>query len=193
MDTGAPRREAKTLGAKARPIELKIHDIGQLFQSLDPLPFRERDLDIAVEDYVVSWARELPRRKGLEIVVHLPAAQMQQEDSAQVAQAILNYFAYRADQVTRELAELFRFGRTALIIGVTVLALCVIAGIGFSRLLNNDYIGRFLQEGLFILGWVANWRPMEVFLYDWWPLARRRRLYRRLASANVTLTPTDAG
>jgi hypothetical protein len=38
---------------------------------------------------------------------------------------------------------------------------------------------------LIILGWVANWRPIEIFLYDWWPLAQRRRLYLRLASAPV--------
>ena len=34
-------------------------------------------------------------------------------------------------------------------------------------------------------GWVANWKPIEIFLYDWWPLARRRDLYRRLAAARV--------
>jgi hypothetical protein len=44
-----------------------------------------------------------------------------------------------------------------------------------------------LQESLIILGWVANWKPIEIFLYDWWPLARRRDLYRRLANASVEL------
>lgn len=34
---------------------------------------------------------------------------------------------------------------------------------------------------------VANWRPIEIFLYDWWPLARRRDLFRRLAAAKVEL------
>src|SRR5690606_15280661 len=143
---------------------------GQLFHALDPLPFRERDLDIAVEDYVIGWARELPRRQKLEIVIHAPADQLQREGSGQISLAISNYFSYRADQMTRELAELFRFGRAALMIGLTVLAACVLVGAAASRLLENAYVGRFLQEGLFILGWVANWRPVEVFLYDWWPL-----------------------
>ena len=47
---------------------------------------------------------------------------------------------------------------------------------------------RFLEEGLIIVGWVANWKPLEIFLYDWWPLARRRNLYRRLAAAKVTVS-----
>jgi hypothetical protein len=46
-----------------------------------------------------------------------------------------------------------------------------------------------VEESLLILGWVANWRPLEIFLYDWWPLTRRRDLYRRLAAAAVELRP----
>ena len=42
-----------------------------------------------------------------------------------------------------------------------------------------------IEESFLILGWVANWRPLEIFLYDWWPVARRRDLYRRLSSASV--------
>jgi hypothetical protein len=47
--------------------------------------------------------------------------------------------------------------------------------------------GWILKESVLILGWVANWRPLEIFLYDWWPLARRRDLYLRLAAARVEL------
>lgn len=185
MDTGEGRQRPKV-----RPIELKVREVGQLFHNLDPLPFRERDLDAAVEDYVVAWARELPSRPPLEIVIHIPEAQLRSEGGAQIAPAVSNYFAYRADQITRELSELFRFGRTALAIGLSVLAACVLTGAAAARMFDDVYLGRFFQEGLFILGWVANWRPVEVFLYDWWPLARRRRLYRRLAAASVRIAPS---
>jgi hypothetical protein len=36
-------------------------------------------------------------------------------------------------------------------------------------------------------GWVAMWRPLEIFLYDWWPLARRQRMFDKLARARVSL------
>jgi hypothetical protein len=49
-----------------------------------------------------------------------------------------------------------------------------------------------VEESFLILGWVANWRPLEIFLYDWWPLARRRDLYRRLSAAPVELKPYSA-
>ena len=31
-----------------------------------------------------------------------------------------------------------------------------------------------VEESLLIFGWVANWRPIEIFLYEWWPVVRRR-------------------
>ena len=42
-----------------------------------------------------------------------------------------------------------------------------------------------LAEGLLISGWVAMWRPIELFLYEWWPLWRQQRLYRRLHTVAI--------
>lgn len=39
---------------RARPIELCVREIGQLFHGLDPLPYRERDPDERVEEHVVG-------------------------------------------------------------------------------------------------------------------------------------------
>lgn len=40
-------------------IEVRINEFAQLFNSLDPSPFHQRDRDDEAEDYIVSWAREL--------------------------------------------------------------------------------------------------------------------------------------
>lgn len=189
-----PRRIEADQGAPAtagdRPIELKIREIGQLFQSLDPLPFRERDLDAAVEEYVVAWAREQGGARPIHVLVHLPADEAEREEAGHIADAIRNYFAYRAEVAGWELKELFRVGRASLAIGLMVLALCVVLGAEVSGRVGDGYVGRFFGEGLIILGWVANWRPIQIFLYDWWPLTRRRRLYERLARAAIDLRPT---
>jgi hypothetical protein len=44
----------------ASAIEIRIEKVSQLFHSLDPFPFREKDLDKEAEEFIVSWARELP-------------------------------------------------------------------------------------------------------------------------------------
>lgn len=178
---------AGTVGAPIPPIELRIREIGQLFHTLDPLPFRERDLDAAVEEYVVGWARELPASRPIALVIHLPRDEAVREEAGHIGEAVHNYFHYRAEVAGGDLKELFRNGRISLLIGLGVLAACVAVGKLVASALGPGYVGRFFDEGLIILGWVANWRPIQIFLYDWWPLARRRRLYARLSQAQVEL------
>ena len=109
-------------------IEIRIEDISQLFHTLDPFPFHERDLDKDAEEFIVSWARELPVDQPLRIVVHLPEAQASTPQAHEIGAAITGYFAYRARIIVLELKELFRLGRRALAIGVTVLSFSVIIG-----------------------------------------------------------------
>jgi hypothetical protein len=58
-------------------IEVRVTDISQLFDTLDPFPFPERDLDKDAEEFIVGWAREFPRDRPLNIVLHLPAAEIE--------------------------------------------------------------------------------------------------------------------
>jgi hypothetical protein len=168
-----------------RPIELKIQSVGQLFHTLDPLPFRERDLDASVEEYVVGWAGEMAGEQPITILVRLPAAEAQGESAAHIGDGFRNYFAYRAEVLSWDLRNLFRTGRVSALVGLCALGVSIVLGRLSEAVLGGGYFARFLDEGLIIIGWVANWRPIEIFLYNWWPIARRRRLYRRLAQAGV--------
>src|SRR6516164_4981910 len=166
-------------------IEVQVEEIAQLFDTLDPFPFRERDLDKSAEEYIVGWARELPRNQPFKIIIHAPESELKKEAARQLGAALARYFSYRAEVVGRDLNELFRVDRQSLLIGVIVLAACVLTARAVTIELGSETIGGILRESLIILGWVANWKPIEIFLYDWWPLARRRNLYRRLAAATV--------
>lgn len=105
--------------------------------------------------------------------------------SQKLGDAFSSYFRYSADRLVLDLRELFRIGRRSLLIGMSVLAGCVVLGQFLAGRFEEGYINRFFNEGLIILGWVANWRPLEIFLYEWWPLVRRRELYRRLSVASI--------
>jgi hypothetical protein len=169
-------------------IELQVTSLDQLFNSLDPFPFRERDLDKSAEEYIVSWARELPSSAAIDIVIHLPAAGTKHWHEQEVKDAFRHYFDYRADITGRAFRELFRIGRRSLAIGAVVLLVSVGLSEFSLRAFGHQGFAAIFSEGLIILGWVANWRPLEILLYDWWPIARQRRLYRRLAAATVSFS-----
>ena len=55
-------------------IQLHIHEVRQLFNTIDPSPFRERDLDPECEEFIVAWARELPPDRPVRIEILKQAA-----------------------------------------------------------------------------------------------------------------------
>lgn len=168
-------------------ISVRVRELAQLFNSLDPSPFHERDLDNDAEAYITSWAQELPGDVALSIVVHLPQAEAEKALERGLATALSNYFEYRAGALDRDLRQLLRTGWRHLQVGMVLLVGCLLASQLTRALLGQGPVGRMLEESLILMGWVANWKPLEVFLYDWWPVRRRRDLYRRLAAANVEI------
>ncbi len=37
---------------------VRVAELRQLFNAIDPSPFRERDLDPRAEEFIVEWARD---------------------------------------------------------------------------------------------------------------------------------------
>jgi len=169
--------------ANTHYISLSVHDISQLFNSMDPSPFREKDLDDDADEFIVSWTQEFPAEDPVRLRVYLelwPA-----EDPKELIEtAIHNHFANRASITELEFKRLLRQGRTSLFIGLLFLSICLF--------LSNALLGReagtwadIARDSLTIGGWVAMWRPMQIYLYDWWPLRRRRRIFEKLAAMPV--------
>ena len=165
-------------------IRLKLRDINQLFNSMDPSPFIEKDLDDKAEEFIVGWAQEFPPDIQLKLRVHLEQWPTQEEPKELIRQAVHNHFAHRAEVTHLEFRALMKQGRTSLIIGLSCLATCLV----ISKVLLHGEIGTWasvLQESMTIAGWVAMWRPMQIYLYDWWPLRRRARIYAKLSHMPV--------
>ena len=166
-------------------IEVRLRELSQLFNSMDPSPFIDRDLDAAAEEFIVSWARELPHKSELELVIHLTTLPPP-DRAGGTEEAVRHYFASRAEVKHRELRLLLRRGRSSLLIGLLFLAGCF----GLGELAQKAPLGpwnEFVELGLHIVGWVAMWRPLEIFLYDWWPVRSDQRLLERLSRMKVRL------
>lgn len=169
-------------------IQLKLQDLGQLFDTLDPTPFPERSLDDDAEAFIVSWARDLRRADELEIVLHLSNAEEKRELAVPVADSVHNHFAYLAQAKRRELRALMSRGRASLAIGMAFLAVCLVLGNAVGRVaVGHSQLAGIVKESLLIGGWVAMWRPIEIFLYDWWAMRREQRDYERLSRARVRI------
>jgi hypothetical protein len=174
----------------ADPIELRLESLDQLFDPFDPFPMPTRDLARGAEDFIVGWAQELPAGASLRICINLAGAAGATERE-NLRTAIAGHFLYRARRTRSDMHELITIAQLSLGIGLGVLAVCTGLRQLLLGLMPSGAVAGFLAEGLAIVGWVANWRPIEILLYEWWPLARRRRLFERLAAAQIDLRAVE--
>ena len=147
---------------KCAVIEVHVGELKQLFDAIDPSPFRERDLDPKAEEFIVGWAKDLPREAPLALVVNLDREAGLPDEAAVLRDAIHEFFRHRAETYRRRLRELLRVGRTSLMIGLVALAAAIALGDFLSTLLRGSRIEGIVRESLTIGGWVSMWRPLEV-------------------------------
>jgi hypothetical protein len=168
-------------------IEVRVTELRLLFNPIDPSPPPEKDLDSRAEEFIVAWARSARRDAQLALQVDV-SNPFPPEEASTVGAAVHEFFRQRSLSSDRRLAQLFWVGRTSLIIGVAFLAIAVTVASLIDRALGDRPVGALIRETLVIGGWVAMWRPLEIFLYDWWPIRAERKLYERLSLMPVRVT-----
>ncbi len=175
-------------------ILIHLREIQQLFNSMDPTPFPDRDLDDRAEEFITGWALEHPTHLPLRLIITLSQPSGDHHDSQSIQEAIQHYFAYRSQVLARQLRQLLSVGRMSLAVGLVCLGVSVGGAHLLGRVSDSAWLN-ILHESLIIGGWVAMWRPIQIFLYDWWPIRRMRVLCERLAVAEVqvkVLAPAGA-
>jgi hypothetical protein len=189
--TPSPPSAGDEIPPQCHVIEVRVAELRQLFNAIDPSPFREKDLDPKAEEFIVSWAGELPRDAPLALLVYLERPADLEAAFGILKSATGEYFRQRAGSARRRLRTLLRTGRVSLVIGVAFVFASAVAVDLLGRVTGSG-LGTVLGESLVIGAWVALWRPLEIFLYDWWPIRAEARLYDRLSVMPVRIVPAAA-
>ena len=167
-------------------LEIYLADIRRLFNSMDPAPFRERDLDPNAADYIRrvgrGTARQRPagargqagnaaRRRGQRCRGRavgprsFPAPGGR--DSPQPARLAADRALQPADRHAVPRAASSSLPKSA------------------AQMVQTERYAALIENSLVIGAWVALWRPLEIFLYDWWPIRAEAKLFDRLGAMDV--------
>ena len=176
---------AAALPPDSAVLDLRLGESRQLFDSMDPAPFRQRDLDPRAAEYIVAWAEEVRADRPLAVIIHLDQNAGTFDEERVLPESVHEFFKVRAAAARRRLRQLLQEGRRSLLISLVFLAAMVVIGDLLTGLITRERSGEILKESLLIGGWVAMWRPLEIFLYGWWPILVEARLCDRLSRTIV--------
>ena len=173
-------------------IEIRIRKLDQMFDSRDPSPFLAQDLDDDAQQYVVASAQEFSARLPLALVIHVSEPVESPEHARDAGEAIREHFTRQSGFTSLRLKELLHDGWISLMIGLAFLSVALAASAALLKWAADSTAIDVFREGLIICGWVAMWRPIQIFLYDWWPILGDRRLFDRLSRMPVQIVSPPA-
>lgn len=179
--------------AEGKPwVEVRVKTSQQLFDARDPAPFRERDLDDDFVEYILSCARDFPVSSPFKIVIYIEESETQDLPRDSIREAIRSYFSYRIDLQRGDLKNFLERAQVFFLIGLIILGVCI--GVAQSLKVPSPpgAIG-ILREGIVIFGWVSIWKPIELILFDWYPLFERLRFYKKLSGTEIDIRFAEAG
>ena len=184
---GSPSFLGDEIPLDSHIIEIRIRSLDQLFDDRDPSPFIAQDLDDDAQRYIVASAGEVSSRLTLALAIHLSSPPPPPESLRDVGEAIREHFIRQSGFAQIHLRGLIHDGWVSLAIGLAFLSAALAIASALGKWAESSNPAAVLREGMIILGWVAMWRPIQIFLYDWWPIRDDRRLYDRLARMPVQI------
>ncbi|HEY4242677.1 MAG TPA: hypothetical protein VGM88_22830 [Kofleriaceae bacterium] len=168
-------------------IDVHLASVESLFDNRDPAPYRERDLDPDLAEYLQGAGDDLLGGPAPKIVFWLDVPCRHGEIEA----AVHGFFAYEIERLDRRRRRARRIGQLYLLIGIVALVVLLsIAQVAAAALPAS--VGGTVREGLTLLSWIVLWRPVESLLFDGLPLRRSKRVMTRFVAAAIDVRATDS-
>jgi hypothetical protein len=169
-----------------RVVEVRVKNPLQLFDARDPAPFRDRDLDDDFVEYITSTMREFSHSTPVKVLIHIEEEGTRTVHYDALVEAIQSYWSYQIELFESELKSFFKRAQLFMLIGILLLVACISVAQSIDVTSPHGFSG-VLREGIVIFGWVSVWKPIELLLFDWYPLFEKVRLYRKLVKTEVEI------
>lgn len=141
-------------------------------------------------DYFLKQ-KELKKKKH-KLILMMPPEKITPDLSREIEEALDRFTATKIKDNLNEMAAIRRRGILQIPYALIFLGISV----GFGFLLGSGSIvsippvaADVLSEGLFIVGWVAMWGPLDTLLFARFPLAARNRALQALERMKIEIEP----
>ena len=167
-----------------KTIEIKISKIDQLFNSMDPSPFLEKDLDDDALDYIVDAVSEHHINTPQKIIIHLPKKEQKRINEGEIRESIKHFFRYKKSRAEKGIKAKIREGQINF--GIAIIFLVVMITFNELVLQNSKSVTiKIISESIFIISWVIMWKPISDMVYEWWPLQREKRRFHKISEMDI--------
>jgi len=171
-------------------IEISLEEPYNLYDDKDPSPLKVRDLKPIIEQYITNCIREIPDKQNVRVDFYFYEISDSVEEKLLLKKSVIDFFIYRTKVRFLDFRYKIKYGLKSTAIGLCFLFFCIYIS---SSYLNdeNGIVEQFFLEGLSVLGWVSLWNPVQVFLYEIWPILTSAKILKRCGEIDYEFKSID--
>jgi len=166
---------------KAFIIDIDMAFYQELFNDWDASPFRKKDLDPELVEFLESSSDQIPKKNNVIIYFSLPQDQKNRQIEKRVLEGFRNYYKSTLYFIKKELDYSLRKILLFVILGFSFILFAYLS----QNQLNLNLGFDVLIEGVFIGGWVLLWEAFSLFFFSMHELRKKKKMYIRFLKSEV--------
>lgn len=152
-----------------------------IFNELDPAPFRRRDLNHDLRIFLEESSADIPLKNDIILQFNLSNETQDQKKEERIISGLKTYFNLIEHQLAGEINKSYQKGATYVIIAFLLL----LVAYSLRSITLGDAVFTTLVEGINIGGWVFLWEAISTFAFKKRDVRNRKRHYARFGKAQI--------
>jgi hypothetical protein len=136
---------------------------------------------------IISTISAYGMNKEYQILIHSPASLNNLEVVA-IQRKLKEFYQIHTHELKNDLREMHIETRVSLSKGIPIMIIALSLDFFIDSLKDPETYTEFiLIESFDIIGWVSMWKPMELMLYERWPLKRKLKSYDKMLTVPIKI------
>lgn len=162
-------------------IDIAINNYTDIFNEWDSAPFKRRDLNPYLQNFLEECSREISMKHRLAIVFYMPITRQNSEKEEVCITGMRTHFAFNVHVLHKERKTMIHGVVRNTLIGLSFL----VVAISFDQLSLYGILSQVFTQGLFIGGWVFIWEALSTLSFKNRVLNYKIREWQRLHEAPI--------
>lgn len=162
-------------------IQVALDKYNDIFNDWDRAPFRKRDMDPDLANFLENCFEEIPSKHGVDICFYLPKEEKDVNREESLIAGIKTYYSFYMHQEIKVLKGSYRKIFNYLFSSLGLLAVSVF----LSTIIGENIFLRTIQQGFNIGGWVFLWEVISMVFFRGREVSSEINKYQRFLNSLI--------
>jgi len=167
-------------------IAAAINRYTDIFNELDPAPFKRRDLNYNLRIFLEDCSADIPLKYDIILQFNIADEVPDATKEEKIKSGLKTYFSFVGDLLTAEIKKSYQKSTMYVIIAFFLLS----TAYSLRTVTTDDIVFRTLVEGINIGGWVFLWEAISTFMFRKRDTKNKNKHYKRFSNTQIRFNYT---